>query len=356
MGLFKRSKKQEATRPRARRLDALDQPLSAPLQLITGKGGVGRTTVTIDLGRALAARGQRVLVVEVRDAESELGEKSSYRARSDSMLGRAIAQERGASPAYELGPAPLRIEDNLWPAQLVASVGHERFLSSIIPSERLVRAALESKALARFLRSAPSMHELGIYYHLNLLQSDTRFDQVIVDLPASGHTLALTQLPERMARLLKRGSLVDALREGVQKIADPEYAALWVVTLPEELPVSEALELERALRVDGVPPTGVIMNRALSRALTPEDHELIREALQRQVVFDETAQLDQGSNQGSRIIEECVDQLLRAALQEVELSERLSPFSWRLTLPELSTAAGRVAHIDTAWLSHQRAP
>ena len=345
MGLFRRSKNRDSARQQTRRREDRDQPLSAPLQLITGKGGVGRTTVTINLGRALAARGQKVLIVEVRDAESELGEQSSYRARGDSMLGRAIAQEQGSASPYDLGPDPTQVEDHLWAAQLVASVGHERFLSSIIPSERLVRAALESKALARFLRSAPSMHELGIYYHLNLLQSDPRFDQVIVDLPASGHTLALTQLPERMARLLKRGSLVDALREGVAKIADPEYAALWVVTLPEELPISEALELERALSADGVQPAGVIMNRALPRALLSADEALITAALQARVPHDGSEALK------SAALDDAVDHILHAALLEADLSTRLHPFSKRLTLPELSTAPQRTDHINTSWLS-----
>ena len=348
MGLFTRSKKRDVSRQSTRRNKALNHPLSAPLQLITGKGGVGRTTVTIDLGRALAASGQRVLIVEVRDAESELGEKSSYRARTDSMLGRAIAQEQGQSAPYELGPDPTLVETNLWATQLVASVGHERFLSSIIPSERLVRAALESKALARFLRSAPSMHELGIYYHLTLLQGDERFDHVIVDLPASGHTLALTQLPERMARLLRRGSLVDALREGVAKIADPEYAALWVVTLPEELPVSEALELERALRADGVPPTGVIMNRALPRVLSSSERDLMIATLDTRSDREDTEETTRDDLLG---IDDCIDQLLTAALTESELSDRLEQFKQKLTLPELSTASKRTAHISTSWLS-----
>ena len=345
VGLFKRSKKTAAPSPEIRRHDPSYHPLSAPLQLITGKGGVGRTTVTINLGRALATRGQRILLLEVRDAESELGERNSYRARADSMLGRAIAQEQHQKMPYELGPEPSLIEPNVWAAQLVASVGHERFLSSIIPSERLVRAALESKALARFLRSAPSMHELGIYYHLTLLQSDERFDHVIVDLPASGHTLALTQLPERMARLLKRGSLVDALREGVAKIADPEYAALWVVTLPEELPVSEALELERALRKDGVPPTGVILNRALPRDVDPSERDLMSVALD----LRHGSRPDQPDEQLS--LEDTLDQLLATALAESELRARLEPFSRQLVLPELSAASKRTAHISTSWLS-----
>ena len=311
--------------------------------MITGKGGVGRTTVTIDLGRALAVQGQRVLLLEVRDAESELGEDSSYHSRADSMLGRAIAQEQGQGFSYELGPEPSLIEHNLWAAQLVASIGHERFLSSIIPSERLVRAALESRPLARFLRSAPSMHELGIYYHLTLLQSDERFDQVIVDLPASGHTLALTELPERMARLLKRGALVEALREGVSKIADPQYTALWVVTLPEELPISEALELEQALRADGIGAAGVILNRSLPRALDPMEHELLTAALHHE---SSCAVLDQRSTS-----EATIDQLLITALAEAGLTKKLSNFELKLTLPEISIARDRTSHISNFWLS-----
>ena len=259
------------------------------------------------------------------------------------MLGRAIAQEQGLESPYELGPEPTLVEHNLWSAQLVASIGHERFLSSIIPSERLVRAALESRPLARFLRSAPSMHELGIYYHLTFLQSDARFDQVIVDLPASGHTLALTELPDRMARLLKRGALVDALREGVAKIADPHYASLWVVTLPEELPISEALELKQALQADGVGAAGVILNRSLPRALEPLEQKLFTTALHYK--SDCAVHGQQVGN------ETTIDQLLIAALAEADFIEHLRDFELQLTLPELSTAQARTSYIINSWLS-----
>lgn len=352
MGIFKRSASQKAS-ARAPSENASERgssqrprsPLYAPLQLITGKGGVGRTTVTIHLGRAHARRGGDTLILEVRDAESEMGEEGSYGARADSMLGRSLAQELGVSTPYRLGPDPLEIEPHLWAAQLVAPVGHELFLRSLIPSGRLARAALESRGLSRFLRSAPSMHELGVYYHLAHLQRDSRFERVIVDLPASGHTLALTELPERIARILRRGALVDALREGVGRIADPEYTALWIVTLPEELPISEALELHEALRGDHITPAGVVLNRALPRALSQDEISLLKETLTR--ISSSSKTPDTSSSLEERLLSATVS----AALTEQALMSDLEVFTNRLTLPELPEPATRVAHIESAWLS-----
>ena len=345
MGLFKRSKpRAQSDISRPQRTTPHRSPLDAPLQLITGKGGVGRTTVALNLGRAYAERGLSTLVLEVRDAESELGEESSYRARADSMLGRAAAQELNQTRPYQLGPDPLEIASRLWAAQLVAPVGHEWFLRTIIPSGRLARAALESKGLSRFLRSAPSMHELGVYYHLARLQSDERFDRIIVDLPASGHTLALTELPERIARILRRGALVDALREGVGRIADPTYTALWVTTLPEELPVSEALELAEALESDGVTPAGVILNRALARELSDAETMLLKKTLER---ADDTRDGVPQSSPSQRAIESTIC----AALLERDLRARLARFKHQWTLPELADASARVQHIERDWFS-----
>lgn len=330
MAFFNRSKPQA---------DALFREASAPefakLQLITGKGGVGRTTTAVALARACCARGETTLLLEVRDAESELGEVNAREAREDSMLGRALASSlEMEARSIPLGPIPTEVQKGIWAGQLVSAVGHEGYLSAVIPVERLVRAALESKPLARFLRSAPSMHELGIFYHLKQLTDDPRFDRVIVDLPASGHTLALTQLPARMTRLLKRGPIVEGLREGMKLLTDQRYTALWVVTLPERLPVTEALELAEALKGDGVSPAGVILNRCAPQKLGDREREEISKLLDQ-----ETLQTDLTARA-----------LLSSLLEEIDLNETLAVFSRCHRLPELTNAIARRDHVLSHWL------
>lgn len=213
--------------------------------LITGKGGVGRTTVTVALAQA-AARHRRVLVAEIAEGPSAIGR----------LLGRS-----------QLGPEPVEVSPNLWANQLRARTGHEDFLRTVLPSRTLIRAALRSKAVGKFLIAAPSFHEMGIFYHLlELLQAtradgSPRFELMVVDMPATGHALALTGLPEILLRLIPSGPISRAMVQGQSILNNPKSGAAWVVSLPEQLPTTEAIELMAGLEDTGMPIGGVLLNR-----------------------------------------------------------------------------------------------
>lgn len=213
------------------------------IHLITGKGGVGRTTVTAALARALA-RTHRTLLLEVGDP----GEGPSPLAR---LFGRE-----------HLPVEAERLEDQLYGARLWAPAGHEGFLRATLPGGGLISAAVRSRALSRFLTAAPSFHEMGLFYHLlMLLEAKPGFDQVVLDMPATGHALALTGLPAVLLRLIPRGPIATALKAGQAHMNDPARCDAWVVTLPEKLPVSEALELMDGLRSTQMTVGGVFLNR-----------------------------------------------------------------------------------------------
>ena len=235
----------------------MNNPLQTPLHLITGKGGVGRSSFAIAFGQLLAKHGKKTLILEPADAEG-----------GESMLGRML-------DVRQLQARPIQVQKNLFVAALVAKVGHERFLRSLIPMKKLVKAALDSQALSRFLVSAPSMYELGIFYHLWLTLQDNGYDHVILDLPATGHTLALTQLPKQIERIIRKGKMVEALQKGSQWISDPKSCSTWIVTLPERLPVSEAIDLSQALQLDGVNTTGFILNRTPRASFTDVQQDVL---------------------------------------------------------------------------------
>jgi arsenite/tail-anchored protein-transporting ATPase len=236
--------------------------LQVPLHLVTGKGGVGRSSFAIALGQLLASQGKRTLILEPADTEG-----------SDSMLGRMLGVRRLQAEAIEVQP-------NLSIAALVAHVGHERFLRSLIPMKRLVKAALDSQALSRFLVSAPSMYELGIFYHLWLILQEHEYDHVVLDLPATGHTLALTQLPKQIERIIRKGKVVDALKKGSAWISQSHSCSTWIVTLPERLPVSEAIDLSHALVQDHVTTAGFVLNRVPRVTLGTLEEKLVQQFYQ----------------------------------------------------------------------------
>lgn len=216
--------------------------------LITGKGGVGRSVVTAALARLAVKAGRRVLVTEI----GEEGEDYSPLAKHFG---------RGRLPK---SPEPLG--ENLMGAVLLARTGQELFLKSVVRSGTVARAALSSDALRRLLSAGPSFREMGVFFQLLTYLRQKRGDEpehqlILVDMPATGHALSLTGLPEQLLRLLPTGPIANSLREGQAYLNDPKLGAAWVVTLPETLPVSECLELIEGLKSTKMPVGGVVVNR-----------------------------------------------------------------------------------------------
>jgi anion-transporting ArsA/GET3 family ATPase len=199
-------------------------------------------------------------------------------------LGRLFGANFGPEPvALGLAGAglPLAAEDgaalDLHGAVLDARAGQRQFLESVVPVAAFVRAAMTSRALRRLLDAAPSLEEMGVFYHfLTFLQATDgagrpRYDQLIVDMPATGHALALTSLPDALLRLLPTGPVADVLREGQRHLYDPSTTGACVVTLPEALPVTESLELLVGLRETRVPVAAVVVNKWVDDPFTDEE-------------------------------------------------------------------------------------
>lgn len=228
---------------------SLDELLGARMLLVTGKGGVGKTTVAAALARLAASRGRRVLATEIGQAEGGPG-----------PLHAALL---GPDARTQVEPAP--VGPNLEVALLTPESGHRAFLREVLPLAFLADRALRAAPVHRFLSAAPAFAELGVLYRgLHLLKEQRkgapRWDLVIVDAPATGHALAFTSLPEVVLRIIPGGPLGKAMREGLTLLTDPKKTRAVVTTLPETLPVSEALELIAGLEKSRVSVGGVIAN------------------------------------------------------------------------------------------------
>jgi anion-transporting ArsA/GET3 family ATPase len=236
--------------------------------LVTGKGGVGKTTITASLARFAAAQGKRVLCAEMV---------------SDASASSALAAALGAP---HLGIEPVSLSANLSAVLLAPHLGHTRFLRDVLPMKLLADTAMRSAAIRRFLAAAPTFPEMGVLYRLlDLVRMKRRdgtdeHELIIVDLPATGHALALAQIPASLLRVIPTGPIASAVREGLDLLRDPLRTGALVVTLPETLPVSEALELIRGIHTHDIPLARVFVNRLPFDPFTEDERAAVRGLLE----------------------------------------------------------------------------
>jgi anion-transporting ArsA/GET3 family ATPase len=191
---------------------------------------------------------------------------------------------------------PTELEENIYGVMIWARMGHERFLRSVLPIPALVKAALRSGALRRMLDAAPSLNELGVFYHMLSLareqQGDRpRFDLIVIDLPATGHALGMATLPENILSIIPSGPIHRAMHEGMDIYFNPEKSAMYVVTLPEALPVTECVELLEGLKETEMPIGGVIVNKVFTDTFSEAERASLQPMMENNQVFGTTRYL-----------------------------------------------------------------
>src|SRR5918995_2719588 len=193
--------------------------LDKRLVLVTGKGGVGKTTVAAALGLAAARRGKRVVVCEVAE------------------------QNRLAQLVPELTTVfvdPERAKEEWLRYQLKS-----RTLAGVLGGSRLFQY---------LTAAAPGLSELvtiGKVWDLAQLERRTAgavFDLTIVDAPPTGHGLAMLRAPATYASVARVGPISRQARIIDAFLRDRDSTGVLVVALPEEMPVNETVEFERSLR------------------------------------------------------------------------------------------------------------
>jgi anion-transporting ArsA/GET3 family ATPase len=281
--------------------------------LISGKGGVGKTTFAAALARAAVASGRQVLLAEVEVSPEDEG---------PSLLATLVG-------ARAPGPQPTEVEPGLSFVRLSAPVGHRRFLEEVLPLKIMADAAMRSRALRRFFEAAPALREMGVLFQMLSLVRLTRpgggfaHPLCILDLPATGHALAMASLPQALLSLLPGGPIGRSVREGLTLLQDPARIGALLVTLPEPLPVSETLELAAELERHRIPLAAGVLNRMPENPFHPAGREALDKLLD-----------THGPHRGRRALA----RLDRARAAEARLAGNLS--APLLLVPELP-ATGR---------------
>lgn len=201
------------------------------LLVVTGKGGVGKSTLSAALGLVLTRLGKRVLLLELDPRES------LYQLLDVPPSGGRIVQVLQG----------LYLQ-NLQPRSVLDAVVREQ-----IGIELLWRRVLASPVYQHFAEGAPGLKELAVLGHVVRLIRGRAGDEmpdvdlVVLDAPATGHGLSLLAAPQLISDVIQDGPFGRMGRELAQFVADPARCGIVVATQAEEMPVQEAIELIEAL-------------------------------------------------------------------------------------------------------------
>lgn len=218
------------------------EPLKAVV-LVTGKGGVGKTTVAAGLAEAAVKTDGRAMLIEFGDGES----------------GRRVLG-RSSKVAH-------RVVD--------PRVAMERAIASLLGSTLLAKVFLNNFAVRPMLRAAPAMRELAMLECVRIYADEMPGARIVVDMPATGHGLTWLRLPVQMRDMFASGPIHDLAQRVIDRIVSPERCSVVVVTLPERLVLSETVELCHALETEvKLPPSRLVVNRLPAEIADAAFHEV----------------------------------------------------------------------------------
>lgn len=200
------------------------------LIFVVGKGGVGRTTVAITLAMAAAARGKTAGVLELYGNDQV--------PRRMGLPGRAY-EPREIAPGVHT--------QSLTPNECLDDFGKQK-----LKVGALVRVLFHNRVFRAFVDAVPGLHDIFQLGKVNALATepaphDIPYDLIVIDAPATGHGLTLLQASKSMREMVGGGLVADEAQLIEDLLHDPTRTGLILVTLPDELPVNESLELVEGL-------------------------------------------------------------------------------------------------------------
>src|SRR6202453_4703188 len=227
--------------------------LQLKLVFVTGKGGVGKTTVAAALAQLGAENGKRVLACEV-DAKGDLA--ALFEAAPTDFVPREI------SP----GIASMSMDTE-------ASLREYLKLQLRIPV--VGRIGPLAKAFDFVATAAPGVREILTVGKLCYEVRERNYDLVVVDAPASGHIIGQLAAPQAINNLVKVGLIRSQTDWMLDILSDPSTTGLAAVCTPEEMPVNETIELAVRVREETtVQLSAVVVNRVLPELFGRQEEEV----------------------------------------------------------------------------------
>jgi anion-transporting ArsA/GET3 family ATPase len=243
-----------------------DELFAPKILIVSGKGGVGKTTVAAALALAAARTGRTVCVAEV-DRKGTLPKLFG---------GRALTYE------------PRDMAPGVWGMNIVPELALGEYLDVQYHMKRVSKVLTSSHFVDYITTAAPGLKDilvLGKIWYLEQGRArapgEPRFDTIVVDAPAAGHMLTFLQAPMGLSDAVRVGPIKRQSEWLVDMLTDPERCRVHLVTLAEEMPVSETLETAAALEGRlGLSMGPIFANAIYSELLTEEDQKLLTSVLE----------------------------------------------------------------------------
>ncbi len=221
---------------------------------VVGKGGVGKTTVATAIALAAARKGKRVLV-----ALANCKERVSHMLESEPV-----------------GPHIVHVAPNLDVVNMTPAVALEEYGMMVLKFRTLYQAVFENRFVRAFLRGTPGIEAWSMlgkaFFHADPPSGAPDYDLVILDAPATGHALDMLRVPQVIVNVAPPGLLRREAERALGLLRDPERAGVVLVSLPEDMPTNETLELYHALTEDlMLPVAALVVNRVLPSLFAPDE-------------------------------------------------------------------------------------
>jgi anion-transporting ArsA/GET3 family ATPase len=229
----------------------LPDMLDKRLLFVTGKGGVGKSTVAMSIGLAAARRGKQTIVCELAAQEN-----------ASRMFRRA-----------QVGFHEVELADNLWAISIDPDESMREYALLQLKVRAMRDMLFRSRIFTYLAAATPGLKELvtvGKIWELAQLDRKVKrghkYDLVVVDAPATGHGIAFLQTPRTFHNIARFGPIASQTKAIQSFIGDHDRTGTAIVAIPEEMPVNEAETLERGLTDD----VGVAVDRVYMNAVYPQ--------------------------------------------------------------------------------------